>query len=202
MSLAGLIDASAVAALITNPRMPDNPIVACNDAFARLTGYARGEVLGRNCRFLAGPLTEPHLTRRLSDAIRLSRPVLVEILNYRKDGSPFRNAVMIAPIFAASGAVDYYLGSQMEVGDGAELAPAHREAARARVAALSPRQSRILLEMAAGKRNKQIAFELGLSERTVKVHRAALLKGLGVRTSAEAIRLAVESGIRLIGAGE
>ena len=198
MSPSRLIDNSAVAAIVSNPRLPDNPIIACNDAFLRLTGYAREEILGRNCRFLTGPGTEPHMTERIRDAIRRKQPVMAEILNYRKDGTPFRNAVMIAPIFGASGEIVYFLGSQVELGELGELGPdiaaERRKASRDRISALSPRQSQILFEMAAGKRNKQIAFALGISERTVKVHRAALLKSLCVPTSADAIRLAVESG--------
>jgi DNA-binding NarL/FixJ family response regulator len=60
--------------------------------------------------------------------------------------------------------------------------------------ALSRRQREVLLQMAAGKLNKQIAYELGLSERTVKMHRAAVFVRLGVKTSADAIRLAIEAG--------
>ena len=59
---------------------------------------------------------------------------------------------------------------------------------------LSPRQREVLLHLAAGKLNKQIAYELGLSERTVKMHRAAVFTALGVRTGADAIRLAIEAG--------
>ena len=64
----------------------------------------------------------------------------------------------------------------------------------ARATALSQRQRQILIELATGKLNKQIAHELGLSERTVKMHRAALFRGLEVRTTAEAIRIAIEAG--------
>jgi len=196
-SVTQMIRTSTIAAVVTDPRLPDNPIIACNDAFVQLTGYAREEILGRNCRFLRGEQTEPDLAARLHDAIAEARPVMVEILNYRKDGSAFRNAVMVAPIHDEAGALAYFLGSQIEVPDeGARPAPAPhtREAARARIEALSPRQRQILLEMAAGRLNKQIAFALGLSERTVKMHRAVMFRELGVRTSADAIRVAVEAG--------
>ena len=116
MSLSAMIDNSAVAAVISNPRMPDNPIIACNQAFLDLTGYDVDEVLGRNCRFLAGPATEPWLTEVIREGVRNKRSTLVEILNYKKDGTPFRNAVLVAPIFDAEGELEYFLGSQMEVG--------------------------------------------------------------------------------------
>jgi PAS domain S-box-containing protein len=195
MPLSDMIATSAIAAVISDPRLPDNPIVECNDAFTTLTGYSRDEIIGRNCRFLAGADTEPALTEQIGAAVRERRPVLVEILNYRKDGRPFRNAVLVAPIFGADGSLEYFLGSQMEVAVPAEALPARGEAAATQIAALSPRQHAVLVGMAGGKLNKQIAYDLGLTERTVKMHRAALFRALGVRTGAEAIRMAVEAGL-------
>lgn len=194
MSLAPMIAASPIAAVISNPRLPDNPIVECNDAFVALTGYAASEIIGRNCRFLAGPGTEEDLTGQLRGAIREQRPALVEILNYKKDGSPFRNAVLVAPIFGSDGSLEYFLGSQMEVGGPSGVSADRAEEARRRIAVLSPRQRDVLRLMAAGQLNKQMGHELGLSERTIKMHRAALLRALDVDTNADAIRLAVEAG--------
>ncbi len=190
-----MIGSSPIAAVMSNPRLPDNPIVECNAAFEALTGYGRHEIIGNNCRFLTGEGTEPDLTELLRDGIRRRQPVMVEILNYKKDGTPFRNAVMVAPIFGASGELEYYLGSQVEIAeDVARADDARREAALARIDGLSRRQREVLLLLASGKLNKQIAYELGLSERTVKMHRAAVFAALEVRTSADAIRLAIEAG--------
>jgi PAS domain S-box-containing protein len=185
-----------MAMLITNPRLPDNPIVAANDAFLRLTGYAREEVIGRNCRFLAGPDTDRACSRILGDAVPAARPALTEILNYRKDGSTFRNAVMIAPIFGADGRLAYCIGSQVEVpGEAALDGGIRRERALALTRTLTPRQGQVLKEMALGYRNKQIAARLGIDEKTVKMHRAGMLERLGAPTSADAIRIAVEAGL-------
>ena len=190
-----MIATSPIAAVISDPRLPDNPIVECNDAFVALTGYQSEEIIGHNCRFLTGARTEPWLIEMLRNGIRRRQPVMVEILNYKKDGTPFRNAVMVAPIFDAEGELEYFLGSQVEIAeDVARANDARREAAFARIAALSRRQREVLLQLAAGKLNKQIAYELGLSERTVKMHRAAVFISLGVKTSADAIRLAIEAG--------
>lgn len=195
MSVSAMIGSSPIAAVVSNPRLPDNPIIECNDAFVSLTGYTAEEIIGHNCRFLSGAGTEPWLTEMLRNGIRRRQPVMVEILNYKKDGTPFRNAVMVAPIFDANGELEYFLGSQVEIAeDVARANDDRREAAHARVSALSRRQREVLVHMAGGKLNKQIAFELGLSERTVKMHRAAVLTALGVRTSADAIRLAIEAG--------
>jgi len=193
-----MIQHSPIAAVISDPRTSDNPIIACNQAFIDLTGFSREEIIGRNCRFLRGPDTEDDLSQVLRDAIRMRQPAIVEIRNYKKDGSPFRNAVMIAPMFDGDGNVEYFLGSQVEVKDEGALSGTNaqtREQALARVNTLPPRQRQILVEMAGGKLNKQVAWELGLSERTIKMHRSAMFKTLGVRTSAEAIRVAVEAGL-------
>ncbi|BBB12468.1 PAS domain-containing protein [Sphingopyxis sp. FD7] len=194
MTLKAMIATSPIAAVISNPHLPDNPIVECNDAFAALTGYRRDEIIGRNCRFLTGPNTEAELSAELRRAIRDRRAALVEILNYKKDGTPFRNAVLVAPLFGPDGELEYFLGSQMEVERGDDRAGDRRDAARARIAALSQRQREVLLLMAEGLLNKQIAWKLGLSERTIKMHRSALLRSLGLDTTADAIRLAVEAG--------
>lgn len=186
-----LIANSNVAAVVSDPRQPDNPIIACNAAFIELTGYARDEIVGRNCRFLRGERTEPEQTAMLRDAVAQRRPLMVELINYRKDGSAFRNAVMIAPLFDEHGELAYFLGSQMAIDD--EGASRHDQA-REKIAALSRRQMQILEALAKGRLNKQIAYELGLTERTVKMHRAAMLRALGVRTVAEAIRIAIEAG--------
>lgn len=186
---------SPVAVVISNPRLPDNPIEVANPAFCQLTGYAEPEIVGRNCRFLAGAGTEPWVTEEIRAGIRDKRPVLVEILNYRKDGSAFRNGVMITPLFDAKGDVAWFLGSQVDLGEGDSLLATRRALAAAKVKALSRRQSEILAQMSRGKLNKQIAWDLGIAEKTVKMHRALLLERLGVATSAEAIRIAVEAGL-------
>lgn len=196
MSVWEMIETSATAAVVCDPRLPDTPIIACNDAFVRLTGYAREEVVGRNCRFLCGTATEGEGSDQLRQAIVDRQPILVELLNYRKDGTPFRNAVMIAPIFDAQGQVEYYLGSQMEIAGGTQdVPPSRRHEAQRQIGLMSKRQCEVLRLMAQGNMNKHIAWRLGIGERTVKMHRAELIKALGVRTSADAIRLAVEAGL-------
>ncbi len=190
------IGISPVASVISNPRLPDNPLEVANPAFCRLTGYAEAEIVGRNCRFLAGEATEPWLTDRLRQGIARRTSVLVDILNYRRDGSPFRNAVLITPLFDAEGELAWFLGSQVELGeDNPGLFAARRERATGLVATLPPRQRQVLEQISRGLLNKQIAHRLGISEKTVKMHRALLLEKLDVRTSADAIRIAVEAGL-------
>ena len=186
-----LIEHSNVAAVVSDPRLPDNPIVACNAAFTQLTGYSDAEILGRNCRFLRGERTEATQTAMLREAVVDKRPVMVELINYKKDGSAFRNAVMIAPIFDDMGEVAFFLGSQMAISDQGN---SRHERAGELIQTLSPRQRQILEALTKGRLNKQIAFDLNLTERTIKMHRAALLRALDVRTVAEAIRIGIEAG--------
>lgn len=189
------IDHSPIASVITAARLPDNPIVAANRAFCELTGYGREEIVGRNCRFLAGPDTEPDPRSILRSAVEQGRAALVELTNYRKDGSAFLNAVMIAPVIGEDGGVAYFLGSQMDVGAGAALSAPRRQQAEALARRLTPRQRQVLQHMISGFRNKQIAGFLAIDEKTVKMHRASLLTRLGVGSSAEAIRIGVEAGL-------
>lgn len=191
-----MIAASPIASVISNPRLDDNPIVACNDAFCHLTGYPRDQVVGRNCRFLAGPGTEPWLTEQIRQGVREHRPTLVEILNYKADGTPFRNAVLVAPIYDEADALLYFLGSQVEIPEDAQ-GPSNSRRIRAAetVKALSERQQQVLTLVAKGLLNKQIAGVLGLSEKTVKMHRAITMERLGVHRTAELVRVAVEAGL-------
>ena len=196
VSIEASVAASPLAMVVTNPRVPDNPIEIANEAFCTLTGYSEREVVGRNCRFLAGQETEPSIQAQIRAAVANKRPVLVDILNYRRDGSQFRNGVMIAPLFDSDGDLAYFLGSQVDLGrDDIGAFSTRRMRAAALVQELPQRQRQVLEGMAQGLLNKQIAYELGIAEKTVKMHRVLLLERLGGVTTAEAIRIAVEAGL-------
>ena len=195
-SLAKMIENTSVPFIVSNPRIHDNPIILCNKAFVELTGYNEQEILGRNCRFLSGKDTNPQHTQLIVNAVRNHEPVLVEILNYKKDGTSFQNALMIAPIFDDGGELAYFLGSQMELTKVNNLTLSKkRKAALELVNSLSPQQKRVLTKVANGYKNKQIAHALKISESTVKKHRAEIFSKLNVTTTAESIRIAVEAGL-------
>lgn len=185
---------SPIATVVSDPSRPDNPLVAVNPAFCALTGYGEAEVVGRNCRFLAGRDTDRRVTEAIRDAIGNARPVLVEILNYRRDETAFLNGVMITPLFDEDEKLRYFLGSQVDLGPAGALA-ARRSRAAIQVSSLPPRQKQILRAMSEGLLNKQIAHKLGIAEKTVKMHRALMLERIGAATSADAIRIAVEAGL-------
>lgn len=101
--------------IISDPRQPDNPIAFANNALLDLTGYEEAEVVGRNCRFLQGAQTDRDTVGELRDAVAAKRAIAVEILNYRRDGSPFWNAVFMGPIFDEHGELLYFFASQLDV---------------------------------------------------------------------------------------
>jgi PAS domain S-box-containing protein len=101
--------------ILTDPNLPDNPIVFANRAFQDLTGYAEAEIVGRNCRFLQGANTSRETIDELRMAVQARRAISVEILNYKRDGTPFWNACFIGPVFDRGGKLLYFFASQLDV---------------------------------------------------------------------------------------
>jgi len=109
------IEMTRMPMILTDPHQPDNPIVFANKAFLDLTLYEEAEVMGRNCRFLQGAQTDREMVNQLRDAISARESIALEILNYRRDGTPFWNAVFIGPIYDTSGNLLYFFASQLDV---------------------------------------------------------------------------------------
>lgn len=105
----------AVSLILADPRQDDNPIVYVNDAFERTTGYKREAVIGRNCRFLQGAATDKRDVDRIREAVCAAREVSVDIVNYRANGSPFVNRVIISPLLDEAGQPLFFLGIQKEL---------------------------------------------------------------------------------------
>lgn len=102
---------------VSDPRLPDDPLVWVNEAFARLTGYSAADALGRNCRFLQGPGTDRHAARGLLGELQAGRTGAAVLLNYRRDGSPFWNQVVASPVRDADGRITHHVGIQADVSD-------------------------------------------------------------------------------------
>lgn len=101
--------------VVTDARQPDLPIVLANESFLNLTGYSADEVIGRNCRFLQGEATSRTTVAEIRAAVADHRDITVEILNYKKDGTPFWNQLHISAIRDDDGTVAYYFASQIDV---------------------------------------------------------------------------------------
>ncbi|CAM8885957.1 unnamed protein product [Rhodiola kirilowii] len=120
----GLLNSSIISSLgrikqsfvLTDPNLLDMPIVYVSDAFLKLTGYSRHEVLGQNCRFLSGVDTDSSTLFQIKANIQAEQACTVRILNYRKDGSSFWNLLHISPVRNASGKIAYFVGVQTEDG--------------------------------------------------------------------------------------
>lgn len=107
--------ASELSFTISDPHQPDDPLVWVNPAFERVTGYSAEESLGRNCRFLQGPETDRSVVARIRAALDASTTIADTVLNYRKDGTPFWNQVVISPVVDGDGAVTHHVGIQTDV---------------------------------------------------------------------------------------
>ncbi|WP_311230454.1 MULTISPECIES: histidine kinase famiy protein [unclassified Acidovorax] len=109
------IETTRMPMLVTDPRQPDQPIVFVNRAFLSMTGYSSEEILGTNCRFLQGPGTDPSTVAALREAIENRVEFTTEILNYRKDGSSFWNALFVSPVYNKQQELVYFFASQLDV---------------------------------------------------------------------------------------
>jgi len=109
------IEEAAIPLTLSDPAQDDNPMVYVNQAFQELTGYDAADALGRNCRFLQGPDTDPETVAELRAAIDAEENIVREILNYRADGSEFWNQLTITPIYDEDGTLLRYLGSQLDI---------------------------------------------------------------------------------------
>jgi len=103
--------------VVTDPSLPDNPIVYATQGFLNLTGYTLDQVLGRNCRFLQGPETDPKAVEKIRKAIEDGTDMSVCLLNYRVDGTTFWNQFFIAALRDAAGNITNYVGVQCKVSD-------------------------------------------------------------------------------------
>nr|AML76784.1 putative LOV domain-containing protein [Ophioglossum vulgatum] len=104
--------------VLTDPKLPDNPIVYASSQFLDMTGYFADEIIGRNCRFLQGPDTDRRTVLLIRDAVREGKSCHVAILNYTKQGSPFWNLFHMAPIFSKEdGSIVHFLGVQTPISE-------------------------------------------------------------------------------------
>lgn len=100
---------------------PGPQIVFVNEAFCRMTGYRPEEVIGKTPRILQGPKTDRAALARLKDALRQWQPVMVELLNYRKDGSEFWVEISLVPVADAHGWYTHWIAIQRETSDRKQL---------------------------------------------------------------------------------
>lgn len=115
--LRGLLESDEVkmSVVISDPSLPDNPMVFVSEEFERQTGYPAEEVIGRNCRFLQGRDTNPHAVEAIRQGLKAQTRFTIDILNYRKNGTPFVNRLRIRPIYDLEGGLMFFAGAQNPV---------------------------------------------------------------------------------------
>ena len=106
---------STAAMVLSDPHLPDCPMIAVNAAFTAITGYDAEQSLGRNCRFLQGAKTDPGSTRRIRACVDAGQGCIEWLVNYRRDGEEFYNLLFLSPIRDESGALRYYFGNQLDI---------------------------------------------------------------------------------------
>ncbi|MBA5800413.1 PAS domain-containing protein [Rhizobium changzhiense] len=111
---AAAFKATRMPMIVTDPNQADNPIIFCNAAFEKLTGYSSSEAVGRNCRFLQGPETNPATVARIRAAVSAGSDIAIDILNYKKDGEPFWNALFLSPVRDQTDKIVYFFASQLD----------------------------------------------------------------------------------------
>jgi PAS domain S-box-containing protein len=104
--------------VLTDPNAPDHPMIAVNAPFEAMSGYPRAETVGRNCRFLQGPTTEPAARARLRRCIDERRGCVEWIVNHRRSGEMFWNLLFITPVFDRDGRLLHYFGNQRDITEG------------------------------------------------------------------------------------
>jgi PAS domain S-box-containing protein len=109
------VAASSNGIVITDPRVPDNPIVYVNPAFEEISGYTADEVMGRNCRFLQADDREQPALDELREALTEARECRVVLRNYRKDGTPFWNELYVSPVHDEEGRLTNFVGFQNDI---------------------------------------------------------------------------------------
>ncbi|CAA6670213.1 unnamed protein product [Spirodela intermedia] len=135
--------------VITDPRLPDNPIIFASDSFLELTEYTREEILGRNCRFLQGPETDYSTVAKIREAIRDQREITVQLINYTKSGKKFWNLFHLQPMRDQKGELQYFIGVQLDGSD-------HMEPLRNRLSEGTEQQSAKLVKATAENVNEAV----------------------------------------------
>ncbi len=121
--IGGAVQRSSVAMIVADARLEDMPITYANRAFETLTLYSREFAIGRNCRFLQGPGTDPADVDRIRENLRSGEEFQLTLVNHRADGAPFRNSLLISPVHDDDGTLAAYFGILRAVPE-AETGPA------------------------------------------------------------------------------
>ncbi|MDY3555541.1 PAS domain S-box protein [Gemmata sp. JC717] len=108
-------DAVAIVEAVPGPVRPGRSVMYVNDAFCRLTGYSRADVIGRSLYMLRGASTDPETLARLGAAMDAGASLRVELRNYRKDGTPFWVDLSAVPVPDPDGTLSHWVLIQRDI---------------------------------------------------------------------------------------
>ena len=108
-------DETNMSVVFSDPNKQDNPMIFVSEEFEIQTGYSEEEAIGKNCRFLQGVETNQHAIEAIRQGLRAETRFTIDLLNYRKDGTPFLNRLRIRPIYDGQGKLLFYAGAQNPV---------------------------------------------------------------------------------------
>lgn len=103
--------------VVSDPSLPDNPLIYANQAFYDLTEYSSEEVIGKNCRFLQGEDTSREAVEEIANALLEKKEITIKIYNYTKSGKGFWNLLFMAPVFEEGLELKYFVGIQTKIGE-------------------------------------------------------------------------------------
>ena len=113
---AAAIESCPVGVSISDATKPSFPFIYVNSAFTGMTGHFLHDVIGRRFSILHGPDTDSEAVNRLTAALQIKQPVDVEIVHYRKDGTPFWCELRITPL-SQQGRVVALIGVHNDITD-------------------------------------------------------------------------------------
>jgi methyl-accepting chemotaxis protein PixJ len=197
------IAAASFGISIADALHPECPIIYCNPAFEKITGYTQAEATGRNCRFLQGPDTDPAALTEIRRAIREQRDCHVVLKNYRKDGSPFWNELTISPVRDDRGDVTHYIGLQTDITNQLAIATqVHTAAESVAHAAQSNAAAIQLFSTATAEQPNKIA-EVQTSLQTLDTAVAGLMgRAQQIKLSVEQVQQRLNTGDEVMGQTE
>nr|WP_232824154.1 MULTISPECIES: PAS domain-containing protein [Paraliobacillus] len=109
------LDHTKVGLIITDPSLPDNPVIFANQGFTKMTGYKEAEITGNNCRFLQGEETDQAAITSIREAVLKEKTVTVQLYNYKKDGTGFWNELTVDPMWIEEEQKLYFVGVQKDI---------------------------------------------------------------------------------------
>lgn len=109
------LDHTKVGLIITDPSLPNNPVIFVNKGFTIMTGYNEAEIIGNNCNFLQGEETNQTTVNSIRDAVMKEKTITVQLYNYKKDGTGFWNELTVDPMWIDEEQKLYFVGIQKDI---------------------------------------------------------------------------------------